>query len=102
MTEDVAKKLTVTFKDGLPLGVRATFTHEKQIWIAYPAHKLSAVHALVERLIGIHAAIQTDMIRWINNRPQDAHLITLVLERVGRARTIHREVLTQKMGLNKP
>lgn len=102
MTEDVAKKLTVTFKDGLPLGQRATFTHEKTIWIAYPAAKLSAVHALVDRLVGIHAGIQAEMIRWINQRPQDADLITRVLDKTARARQIHTEVVTEKMGLNKP
>lgn len=102
MTETLTKKISVTFDDGLPHGVHASFKHERELWIAYPATKNRRILALVDRLVGIHAGIQDQMIRWINARPNDADLITLVLEKTARARRIHAEVITEKMGLNTP
>lgn len=96
MPPDVTKSVKATFSDSLPMGTRATFTHDKQMWIAYPADKHQAIHGLVDRLIGIHAAITVNMVNWINQRPQDADLISKVLERTAVARKLTHELCVEK------
>jgi hypothetical protein len=78
------------------MGTIATFTHEKQLWIAVPAVKNQAIHALVDKLVGIHAAIAVNMVRWINQRPQDADLVSQVLERTAVARQLTNELIIEK------
>lgn len=96
MPPDVTKSLKITFSQHLPMGTMGTFTHEKQTWIAYPAPKNQAIHALCDRLIGIHAGITKDMISWLNRRPNDAELITMVLERTALARKLTNELIIEK------
>ena len=53
MTETQTFTRKVTFDDGLPLGLRATFTHEGERWIAYPAEKYWMIAHVLDRLIGL-------------------------------------------------
>lgn len=78
------------------MGTIATFTYEKQLWIAVPASKNQAIHNLVDRLIGIHARITKDMMNWINQKPEDALLVAQVLERTSRARKLTNELIVEK------
>lgn len=78
------------------MGTRGTFTYNDQLWIAYPSKKNTRILTVIDRLIGIHEAITRDMISWINARPQDAELVTKVLERVARAKQIHDELVHEK------
>lgn len=96
MPRENTHKLTVTFADSLPMGTRGTFTHDGQMWVAYPADKNQRIFTLVDRLVGIHAGIYKEMVRWINARPGDAELVTRVLEKVGRAQQLHQELITEK------
>lgn len=96
MGETVVKSLKVSFNQSLPMGTRATFTHDKQTWIAYPASKNQAIFALVDRLIGLHNRIAKDMVGWINERPQDADLVTRVLDVTGAARELSKELVIDK------
>lgn len=89
-------KLEVTFSTGLPMGTKAVFRHEGELWIAYPAKKNQAIFSLVDRLVGIHAGIHNEMIRWMNARPGDTDLVTRVLEKVSRAARLHDELCHEK------
>lgn len=96
MPADVVKQKKVTFAVSMPMGTRATFTHEGELWIAYPASKNQRIFAVTDQLIGLHAGITKEMIRWINARPQDADLIARVLERTATARKIQQELIVEK------
>lgn len=89
-------KLDVTFSTGLPMGTKAVFKHDGELWIAYPAKKNQQIFSLVDRLLGIHAGIHKEMVRWINARPGDTDLVTRVLEKVSRAKTLHDELCHDK------
>jgi isocitrate dehydrogenase len=93
---DEVKQKKVTFSSTLPMGTRGTFAHEGELWIAYPASKNQCIHAVIDKLIGIHKRIADDMVTWINVRPQDADLIARVLPRVTRARNTYQELITEK------
>lgn len=95
MTEQ--KKLTVTFANSRPMGTHATFKHDGEIWICYPSKKSSLIWSLIDRLVGVHAGIAKEMVRWINERPGDAELIARVLERTERARNLHSELMSEKL-----
>lgn len=96
MPPDVVKMKKVTFATSMPMGTRATFTHDGELWVAYPATKNQRIFAVTDRLIGIHAGITKEMIRWINARPQDADLIARVLERTMSARKVQQELIIEK------
>lgn len=96
MPRDTVETLKVTFSQSLPMGTRGTFTHDGELWIAYPSKKNTRILSVIDRLLGVHEGITKEMIRWINARPQDAELVTKVLERVARAKQIHEELVTEK------
>jgi hypothetical protein len=96
MPRDETKQLKVTFASSLPLGTRATFTHDGELWVAYPREKNQRIFAVTDKLIGIHEGITKEMLRWINARPQDAELVTRVLERAQRARALTKELIVEK------
>lgn len=96
MPPDIVKQKKVTFATSMPMGTRATFTHEGELWIAYPQSKSQRILAVTDRLIGLHAGIAKEMVRWINARPQDADLIARVLERTASARKIQQELICEK------
>lgn len=91
------KKLTVNFSNSRPIGTHATFTHDGEIWLCYPAKKSSLIWSLIDRLVGVHASIAKEMLRWINERPGDADLIARVLERTETARALHAELMSEKL-----
>jgi hypothetical protein len=90
------KRLEVQFSDSMPMGTHATFKHDGEMWICYPAKKSSLIWSVIDRLVGVHASIAKEMVRWINERPGDADLIARVLERTERARTLHSELMVEK------
>ena len=94
--KEETKQLKVTFASSLPMGTRATFTHDGELWIAYPSTKNQRLFTITDRLIGIHQGITNEMLRWINERPQDATLVTRVLERVERANEMTKELINEK------
>jgi hypothetical protein len=85
----------VSFKTGLPMGVHATFTHDKELWIAVPASKYQRISATIDRLIGIHSRINRDMVGWLNFYPEDGVRAAKILEMTVRAREI-RDVLVRE------
>lgn len=93
---DEVKQKKVTFATSLPMGERGTFTHDGSLWIAYRANKNQAINALLDRLIGLHRCISNEMLRWINERPQDGELIARVLTMTQRAEALRTELIEEK------
>ncbi len=79
MPENVTKRLAITFRVGLPLGHSATFTHDGELWIAYPAAKQKTLFALTDRMAGALGRIQNHLIRWLSNHPEDADRVAMLL-----------------------
>lgn len=96
MPPDVVKSHKITFATSPPMGTRGTFTHDGELWIAYPASKNQRIHAVIDRLVGAHDRIATEMIRWINARPGDAELVARVLDIASRARFLYQELTIEK------
>ena len=94
--KEETKQLKVTFASSLPMGTRATFTHDDELWIAYPAEKNQRLFAITDKLIGLHRSITNEMLRWINVRPQDAELVTRVLVITQRAEELTIELTLEK------
>ena len=92
------KRIEVTFSDHLPLGTHGHFKHGGAHWIALPAKKLSRITAVIDRYVGIFAAVQRDTLRILNDHPQDAARIAEILARVARYRSLHRELVAEKIG----
>jgi hypothetical protein len=95
MLEDITKRLPVTFAVGLPLGTRATFRHDGQTWLAYPAKKQQVLFALVDRMVGALARIQGEAITWLSGHPEDATRVAMLLKIIAHA--IKREVIEDKV-----
>jgi len=91
MPEDYAKMKKLTFSDYLPRGTCATFTHEGQQWTAYPQEKVSAVAAVIDRLIGALAGVRRDLIWMINAHPEDAVRMVEAIGRVDNRQEIAKE-----------
>lgn len=96
MSEPLTKSLKVTFQNTLPLGTRGTFTHDKELWIAYPATKNQRLFAVTDRLLGVHKAIIRDSLALINDHPEDAPRLLGIIERATAALALHDELLTEK------
>lgn len=96
MSPPTTKRLQVTFRDWLPMGTSATFKHDGQLWIAYPSTKNTRILAGVDRMIGIYGRVTADMVRWINDWPDDAIRVTAILESIGRGQTLARELIIEK------
>ena len=100
MAEPVTKRLAVTFADGLPLGTHATFKHDGQTWIAYPAPKNAAIVAVIDRILGLLSKITADALRSINGHPGNAELAAFasrVLSAAQRADTSYEELAKDKV-----
>ena len=85
---DETKSKKVTFSHGLPRGTCATFTHEGQRWIAYPQSKVTAIAVALDNTLGTLEAVGRDLVRWINDQPQDAARIVEILARVNRRKAL--------------
>ncbi|MCV7175106.1 hypothetical protein [Mycolicibacterium sphagni] len=92
------KSVKVAFHENvLPAGTYATFTRDKQLWIAWPLPRHRAHEAIVDRLIGSVNRLRNDLVAWINDYPDDAVKCARALDIINRANTIATEALTQKM-----
>jgi hypothetical protein len=96
MAEDVTKRITVTFSDGLPLGTHAHFKHDGVHWIAYPASKNTAILTIIDRMLGIYTRIAADMVRWLNVWPNDAERVIKVMQHINRAQRLTDELIDEK------
>lgn len=96
MPPDVVKQKKVTFAQSLPMGTRGTFTHDGELWIAYPSTKNQRINSLIDRMLGSHKRIMNELVRWLNAWPDDAERVTRVLEIIGSAVQLHDEVLHEK------
>jgi len=95
VTRTLTKK--VTFDDGLPLGLRATFTHEGERWIAHPAQKYRMISNVLDRLIGLHDHTAKLMVAWVNDWPGDGKRVAQVMEIGKRARELGKSVTMEKV-----
>lgn len=101
MPEDTTSRKQVTFTDGLPCGTRATFKHDDQFWVAYPASKDAAIVAVLDRLLGVLAKMNDQALRSINAHPDNPELMEFaarILGTTAAARELavdKREALTQ-------
>ena len=80
MSETKTKK--VKFSAHLPNGACATFTHEGQLWFAYPKDKIQGVGVVMDRMIGTIGRLREGLIDWINRHPEDAVRVTRLLSSV--------------------
>lgn len=79
----ITKKIAVTFDSGLPMGTCARFTHDGEIWIAYPAKKSQRIVAVIDRLLGILDRMTDNTIRILNNYPGDPAVQELAVATLG-------------------
>lgn len=91
------KRVAVRFGTGLPLGEHAVFKHDGKMWIAYPANKQARIMAVIDRMIGIHARITADMVRWINSHPQDGERVAWLAAQAWRAQKLGEQVVDEKI-----
>lgn len=77
MSETKTKK--VTFGTGLPQGACATFTHEGQLWFAYPKDKIQGLAVVMDRMVGTIGRLHDGLIDWINRHPEDAVKVARLL-----------------------
>src|SRR5512139_2708418 len=94
------KRVQVKFGTGLPLGRYATFTHDGERWIAYPADKEARIVAVLDRMLGLYARITDDVVRCLNDHPDDAELRRLavvILGPVQRAREAWADIAAEKV-----
>lgn len=96
MPQDVTKSVKVTFAQSLPMGTRATFTVDKELWIAWPSEKNKRIFGVTDRLIGAHKQMIKDMIGMVNDHPEDAVRIAGIIERANAAIAFHNEMLSEK------
>lgn len=80
MSEIKTKK--VTFDTSLPRGACATFTHEGQLWFAYPQDKIQGLGVVMDRMVGTIGLLRKGLIDWINRHPQDAERVARLLSSV--------------------
>lgn len=101
MPIDITKRLPVTFSNSMPLGTHASFKHDGKMWIAYPATKNARIWTIIDRMLGINNRIETEMIQWISQWPEDAKKVAAVLNHLGRSRVLGIEIATEKIGAGK-
>lgn len=89
---DETKMKKVNFSTGLPRGACATFTHEGQLWFAYPKDKIQGLGVVMDRMVGTIGRLREGLIDWINRHPEDASRVVLLLGSVA---------TTQQMALAK-
>lgn len=95
--EWLEKRLKITFKHGLPLGVRAEFVHEGMPWIAYPAEKSRRIQSILDQLISFHERIYSDLLGIINDHPEDSARVSYILKKCLRAKEIRDELIDEKI-----
>lgn len=88
---EVTKTRKVTFTDSLPRGTVGTFTHEGEMWFAYPQAKVSALAGTLDRTIGALDGVRDELIRWMNTHPEDAAHAVHALARADRGVDLAKE-----------
>lgn len=96
MPENVTKRLNVTFCTGLPLGRRATFTHDGELWIAHQATKHRGIVACLDRAAGALDNVRTHLVQWLSARPEDVSRVAALLVIIARADTLRTELVDEK------
>ena len=96
MSETKTASRKLTFNDGLPMGIHATFTHEGEKWVAIPAKKYRMISAAMDRVLGLHSYINKVMVMWVNQWPEDSEKVAKVMEVTQRARAEQRAVAMEK------
>lgn len=78
MNEIKTKK--VTFSAGLPRGACATFTHEGQLWFAYPKDKVQGLGAVMDRMLGTISRLHNGLVgsTGILRMPSGCHCLSAV------------------------
>ena len=86
--EDKTVSKKVTFSDGLPNGACATFTHDGELWFAYPKPKIQALGVAMSRTIGTVSRLREGLVDWINAHPEDAAKVARLLGSVANAQQL--------------
>lgn len=76
---DVTKSKKVTFSEGLPRGTVGTFTHDGELWFAYPQPKVQAISGALDRAVGVVERVHDDLVAWINDHPEDAVRVVAIV-----------------------
>lgn len=97
MTETKTATRKLTFNDGLPMGVHATFTHEGQKWIAVPLTKYQKIGAVLDRMGGLFSHINKLMVSWVNSWPEDGAKVAQIMEIAQRARAEGKAVTMERV-----
>ena len=97
MTETKTASRKLTFNDGLPMGIHATFTHEGEKWIAVPLVKYQKISAAMDRMGGLFSHINKLMVSWVNSWPEDGERVAQIMEIAQRARVEGRAVVMDKI-----
>ena len=82
MSASETKTKKVTFGTGLPRGACATFTHDGQLWFAYPKDKIQAVSVAMDRALGTISTLNEGLVDWINRHLEDAARVVRLMDRV--------------------
>lgn len=97
MTETKTVTRKITFNDGLPLGVHATFMHEGERWIAHPLTKYRKIATVMDRMLGLHSHMVKTMILWVNSWPEDGERVARIMEIAQSARAEGRALAMEKI-----
>lgn len=97
MTETKTASRKLTFNDGLPLGIHATFTHEGERWIAVPVTKYRKISAAMDRMGGLFSHINKLMVLWVNSWPEDGAKVAQILEIAQHARAEGKAATMEKV-----
>lgn len=97
MSEAKTVNKKVTFTNWLPGGAQATFKHDDELWIAWPARKHQAHLTVVDRLLAALHSLRRDCLSWINADPHDAVRVARLLKLIQNAETFSRENAAAKI-----
>jgi hypothetical protein len=100
VSETVVKRLSITFDDGLPLGVHGSFSYEGERWIAVPLTKYTNILNVTDRAIGILNHTRDQLTRWVNAHPEDAERVVMILQTLSHADT--QELVHEKTRAQRP
>ena len=96
MPEDVIKRVQVTFRSSAPLGHSATFIHDGEPWIAYPAAKQARIVAVIDRLNGALSRVHRHLVSRVSTRPDDADRVVTLLAMIADTDAVRRAVILEK------
>lgn len=100
MPEPSTRRCQVTFETSLPMGTVGRFTVDGRRWIALPQAKYTRLRTIVDLMVGLNARLRTELVRWMNQWPDDALRVSRALEMVSAAEKLSSEVITEKTEAN--